>query len=70
MDPQKVSIVRDWPTPTTVTQLRAFLGLTDYYRRFIKSYASILGPLTELLKKYFFLGLHKPNILLSSLNMS
>lgn len=51
MDPSKVQVVQDWPCPTTVTQLKAFLGLTRYYRRFINHYASIAGPLIDLLHK-------------------
>lgn len=51
MDPSKVEVVRDWPALTIVTQLRAFLGLTGYFHRFIKGYASIAGPLTDMLQK-------------------
>ncbi|XP_027348137.1 uncharacterized protein LOC113859608 [Abrus precatorius] len=51
MDPSKLSAVRDWPAPTTVTQLCAFLGLSGYYHRFIKQYAKIARLLTDLLQK-------------------
>ncbi|GBG88122.1 hypothetical protein CBR_g46611 [Chara braunii] len=50
-EPQKVAVVRDAPVPTTITQVRAFLGLASYYRRFIKGFAAIAGPLMNLLKK-------------------
>ncbi|GBG83491.1 hypothetical protein CBR_g37204 [Chara braunii] len=50
-DPRKVATLQDAPTPVTLTQVRAFLGLTSYYRRFIKGFAGIAKPLTNLLKK-------------------
>ncbi|GBG67931.1 hypothetical protein CBR_g1050 [Chara braunii] len=50
-EPQKVAAVRDAPLPTTITQVRAFLGLASYYQRFIKGFAAIAGPLTNLLRK-------------------
>ncbi|GBG69256.1 hypothetical protein CBR_g3954 [Chara braunii] len=50
-EPQKVAAVRDAPVPTTITQVRAFLGLASYYRRFIKGFVAIAGPLTNLLRK-------------------
>jgi hypothetical protein len=54
MDTQKVRVVLDWPNPRTVCAVRAFLGLADYYRRFIKEYGAIATPLTALLCKAGF----------------
>jgi transposase InsO family protein len=47
-DPVKVAAVREWPAPKSVREVRSFLGLTGYYRRFIGHYASKALPLTEL----------------------
>ena len=51
MDERKVQAVIDLPAPTKVTEFRSFLGLANYYRRFIKGYSKIVSPLTDLLKK-------------------
>jgi transposase InsO family protein len=50
VDPQKIDAVRQWPTPTNVSEIRSFLGLAGYYRRFISNYSSTALPLTELTK--------------------
>ncbi len=49
-DPDKLKAVRDYPTPTNVRAVRAFVGLCGYYRRFVKNFGSIARPLTNLTK--------------------
>jgi hypothetical protein len=51
MDPNKVRDVLDWKPPRTMHQVRNFLGLASYYRRFISKFSRIAKPITELLKK-------------------
>ena len=51
LDSGKVELIKEWPIPKTVSELRGFLGLSNYYRRFIDSYSHISAPLTELTKK-------------------
>ena len=47
-DPDKVRKVVEWPVPMDATHVQSFIGLTSYYRRFIKDYASIASPLHDL----------------------
>ena len=51
MDSKKIKAIADWPCPTNIREVRGFLGLTGYYRRFIQHYGSIGATLTQRLKK-------------------
>ena len=50
-DPDKVSATKEYPVPSSVKDVRAFLGLANYYRKFVKDFAKIAGPLHDLTKK-------------------
>lgn len=47
-DPEKISAVKTWPTPSTVKELRSFLGFCSYYRRFIEKFSQVAGPLHDV----------------------
>lgn len=49
VDPSKIEAVRDWPPLTSVKDIQSFLGLANYYNRFIKDFAKLASPLTDLL---------------------
>nr|AAQ56440.1 putative polyprotein [Oryza sativa Japonica Group]AAQ56491.1 putative polyprotein [Oryza sativa Japonica Group] len=51
VDPSNVESVTKWTPPKTVSQIRSFLGLAGYYRRFIENFSKIARPMTQLLKK-------------------
>ena len=48
MDPQRVTTITEWLTPRTVKEVQSFLGVTNFYRRFITHYSKTAGPLTDL----------------------
>ncbi|GJY63766.1 putative reverse transcriptase domain-containing protein [Tanacetum coccineum] len=51
MDPTKVEAITKWPRPTTVTEVKSFLGLARYYRRFVEGFSLLALPLTKLMRK-------------------
>ncbi|CAH1443136.1 unnamed protein product [Lactuca virosa] len=51
VDPSKIKAIENWSAPTTPTEIRQFLGLAGYYRRFIQNFSRIAKPLTTLTQK-------------------
>ena len=51
VDPQKIEAIVDWKPPTNVTEVRSFLGLASYYRKFVEGFSKIATPLTKLTRK-------------------
>ena len=51
---EKIRAILDWPTPKNVTELRGFLGLCTYYRRYVSGFSQMTAPLTYLTKKGAF----------------
>ena len=54
LDPSKNKAILEWQVPRSVTEIRSFLRLARYYRRFVKDFSVIVKPLTTLLKKNTF----------------
>ena len=51
VDPRKIDSIKEWPVPKDAHQVRSFLGLCGYYRRFVKDFSKIAKPITDLLHK-------------------
>ncbi|KAL9286110.1 putative nucleotidyltransferase, Ribonuclease H [Arabidopsis thaliana] len=51
VDPEKIEAIRGWPRPMNATEIKSFLGLAGYYRRFVKGFASMAQPMTKLTGK-------------------
>nr|GFC24758.1 putative reverse transcriptase domain-containing protein [Tanacetum cinerariifolium] len=51
VDPAKIESIKDWSSPKTPTEIRQFLGLAGYYRRFIEGFSKIAKPMTKLTQK-------------------
>ncbi|GKG29180.1 putative reverse transcriptase domain-containing protein, partial [Tanacetum coccineum] len=51
VDPAKIEAIKDWASPKTPTEIRQFLGLAGYYRRFIEGFLKIARPITKLTQK-------------------
>ncbi|XP_048619861.1 uncharacterized mitochondrial protein AtMg00860-like [Brassica napus] len=51
VDQEKIKCIREWPQPKNATEVRSFLGLASYYRKFVKGFSSLAQPMTQLTGK-------------------
>ena len=51
VDPKKIEAVLNWEAPTNISEVRSFLGLAGYYRRFVEGFSILAAPITKLLRK-------------------
>jgi hypothetical protein len=69
--PDKVNVVQNWHAPTSVKELRSFLGLVGYYRKFIRHFGMISSPLTDLLNKaYLFVWTNEQDMAFQTLKQA
>lgn len=52
MDPDKILVLKSWPVPKTLKELKSFLGFAGYYRKFIQRYSGITKPLNDLTRGF------------------
>lgn len=64
--PKKVEATTNWPIPRNIKQVSSFLGMTGYYKRFIKNYGTIARPLTKILKRGVSSGVNRLRALLNN----
>jgi hypothetical protein len=58
VDPDKIQVIRDWPTPTTLTELRSFLGLANFYHGFVLGFSHIAWALSQITRVVVRKNLH------------
>jgi DNA/RNA-binding domain of Phe-tRNA-synthetase-like protein len=51
MEADRIATIEDWPTPKSVKDVQVLMGFTNFYRRFVKKYAKVTAPISDLLKK-------------------